>query len=98
MQSTSTRERYSPSSIVAGMLSPGLSNHSSNHTFTPPVVETAIQIQFSDLPRWNSVHHGLYFPKIRARYPHFELIPEIPPVVETFPPSPERLQLQLTAV
>ena len=67
------------------------------HLHAPPVVETAIQIQFSDLPRWNSVHHGLYFPKIRARYPHFELIPEIPPVVETFPPSPKRLQLQLTA-
>ncbi|KAF0179326.1 MAG: hypothetical protein FD161_1425 [Limisphaerales bacterium] len=35
MQSTSTRERSSPSSIFAGMLSPGLSTHSSNHTFTP---------------------------------------------------------------
>ena len=35
MQSTSTRERSSPSSIFAGMLSPGLITHSSNHTFTP---------------------------------------------------------------
>lgn len=35
MQSTSTRECSSPSSIFAGMLSPGLSTHSSNHTFSP---------------------------------------------------------------
>ncbi len=34
MQSTSTRECSSPSSIFAGMLSPGLSTHSSNHTFS----------------------------------------------------------------
>ena len=35
IQSTSTREHSSPSSIFAGMLSPGLSTHSSNHTFSP---------------------------------------------------------------
>jgi len=35
MQSTSTRECSSPASIVAGMLSPGLISHSSNHTFSP---------------------------------------------------------------
>ena len=41
MQSTSPRERSSPSSIFAvfdwffSMLSPGLSTHSSNHPFTP---------------------------------------------------------------
>jgi len=65
------------------------------HLQVPPIVEAAIQIQFSDLPRWSSVHHGLYFPKIRERFPHFDLIQEIPPVVETFPPSQRRLQLQL---
>ncbi len=35
MQSTSTRECSSPSSIFAGMLSPGLISHSSNHTRSP---------------------------------------------------------------
>ena len=35
MQSTNTRECSSPSSIFAGMLSPGLITHSSNHTFNP---------------------------------------------------------------
>jgi len=35
MQSTGTRECSRPSSVFAGMLSPGLSTHSSNHTFSP---------------------------------------------------------------
>lgn len=35
MQSTSTRERSNPSSILAGMLSPGRISHSSNQTLMP---------------------------------------------------------------
>ena len=35
MQSTSTRERSRPSSILAGMLSPGLTSQSSYHTLSP---------------------------------------------------------------
>jgi len=35
MHSTRTRERSNPSSIFAGMLSPGLSTHSSNQTRRP---------------------------------------------------------------
>jgi hypothetical protein len=37
MQSTNTRECSSPSSIFAGMLSPALITHSSNHTCNPSV-------------------------------------------------------------
>nr|WP_295444484.1 hypothetical protein [uncultured Thiodictyon sp.] len=37
MQSTNKRECSSPSSIFAGMLSPGLSTHSSNQTLSPSV-------------------------------------------------------------
>jgi hypothetical protein len=35
MDSARTRVRWGPSSIFAGMLSPGWISHSSNHTFTP---------------------------------------------------------------
>ena len=35
MHNTDTRERSSPSSILAGMLSPALISHSSNHTRSP---------------------------------------------------------------
>ena len=62
----------------------------------PPVVETALQIQFSDLPHWSTIHHGLYYPLIRERFPTFRHLQEIPPVVETFPPHRKRLQFQLT--
>lgn len=62
----------------------------------PPVVETALQIQFSDLPHWSTLHHGLYFPLIRERFPKFTHIQEIPPVVETFPPHRKRIQFQLS--
>ncbi len=62
----------------------------------PPVVETALQIQFSDLPHWGTIHHGLYYPCIRDRFPNFRHLQELPPVVETFPPRAKRLQFQLT--
>lgn len=61
----------------------------------PPVVETALQIQFSDLPHWSTVHHGLYFPLVQERFPKFKHTREIPPVVETFPPFAKRIQFQL---
>jgi len=49
MQSTSTRERSSPSSILAGMLSPHLSTHSSNHTFTPSARNRSASGRTTDL-------------------------------------------------
>lgn len=66
------------------------------HLQNPPVVETALQIQFSDLPHWSTLHHGLYYSEIRERFPKFTHIQEIPPVVETFPPYRKRLQFQLS--
>ena len=59
-----------------------------------PVVETALQIQFSDLPGWSTLYPGLYYPYIRERFPIFTHLPEIPPTVETFPASPKQLQFQ----
>jgi uncharacterized protein (TIGR04255 family) len=66
------------------------------HLQKPPVVETALQIQFSDLPHWGTVHHGLYYQLIRERFPKFRHLQELPPVVETFPPHRKRLQFQLS--
>ena len=63
----------------------------------PPVVETALQIQFSDLPHWSTIHHGLFYPLVRERFPKFKHTQEIPPVIETFPTFPRRIQFQLSA-
>lgn len=65
------------------------------HLKNAPVVETALQIQFSDLPGWSTLHHGLYYPYIRERFPTFTHLQEIPPTVETFPASPKQLQFRL---
>ena len=60
----------------------------------PPVVETVLTVQFSDLPNWKSIHHGLYYEHIRDKYPEFEQIAEIPPIIESFPPVPRRMMLE----
>jgi len=63
---------------------------------SPPVVETAITVQFADLANWKSVHHGLYFERVRDRFPDFEQISELAPIIESFPPAPRQLKIQLS--
>jgi len=63
---------------------------------TPPVVETVLGVQFADLARWTTVHHGLFFSRIRDQFPKFRLIPEQPAIVETFPPSPRGIRFGIT--
>lgn len=53
--------------------------------YNAPVVETGLSIQFSDLPNWQSVHHGLYYELIRSRYPKFQQVIEQPPIILSFP-------------
>ncbi|MEZ6101494.1 MAG: TIGR04255 family protein [Pirellulaceae bacterium] len=64
---------------------------------SPPVVETVLGIQFADLARWTSVHHGLFYSRIRNEFPKFRLMPEQPALVETFPLSPREIRLGLTS-
>lgn len=63
----------------------------------PPVVEVALGIQFKELVGFNSTHFGLYFERIRSRFPIAEEQPRIDPIDERFPravPLP-RLQFQI---
>ncbi|MCA9126872.1 MAG: TIGR04255 family protein [Planctomycetales bacterium] len=62
----------------------------------PPVVETVLGIQFADLARWSTVHHGLFFSRIRADFPKFRLMPEQPAIVESFPATPRGIRFGLT--
>ena len=62
-----------------------------------PVVETALQVQFSDVPHWTSVRLGLLHPLIESEYGEFKDIPEMPPILETFPPCPKKLQFQIVS-
>jgi uncharacterized protein (TIGR04255 family) len=51
----------------------------------PPVVEVAIGVQFPDV--LNPVHLGLYYQKIKARFPKMQVVPPLPAMFETFPLS-----------
>lgn len=61
-----------------------------------PVVETVLTVQFADLANWKSIHHGLYSSHIREKYPDFEQIGEIPPIVESFPPVRRQFTIEFS--
>ena len=50
----------------------------------PPVVETYLGVQFAPLGRFSIPNFGLYWAKIRDRYPEFQIQPALGPVVERF--------------
>lgn len=54
----------------------------------PPVVETVIGVQFPEFPGFRSIHFGLYWGKIKDRYPRFEDKPRLGVIHESFPPKP----------
>lgn len=62
----------------------------------PPVAETSLTIQFSDLPEWSSLHHGLYYLTLKDRFPVYRQRPAVPPLLLPFPLVPNIRQLQIT--
>lgn len=48
----------------------------------PPVIETVLSAQFERLPALRSVHFGLFWGRIRDRFPESEEHPALAPVVE----------------
>jgi len=53
----------------------------------PPVVETSLGIQFSDLSGWSLLHHGLFYSAISERFPIYKAREPFPVLIETFPIS-----------
>lgn len=62
----------------------------------PPVIETVLGVQFAPLPLLVP-HYGLYWSKIRARFPETETQPPLGQVVEHFgtPLSPPTVGIEL---
>jgi uncharacterized protein (TIGR04255 family) len=63
----------------------------------PPLVETALSVQFERLPSVRSVHFGLFWRLVRDRYPTSQEHPPLSPVVEQFAEpqfQPARLQFE----
>ena len=61
----------------------------------PPVVEVAISVQFETLAGLQLVDFGLFWDRIRTRYPRTQQHPPIPPVVELFGGQTQRLQFRV---
>ena len=57
----------------------------------PPVVETALSVQFGPLPLLKTAHLGLLWSDYREAFPRSEERPPLDPVVEQFPESASAL-------
>jgi uncharacterized protein (TIGR04255 family) len=64
----------------------------------PPVTEVVLSIQFATLPALRSVHAGLYWQKLRAKYPKTSERGPIPPSFETFGGTPTTPAFQVQAL
>ncbi|MCH8342749.1 MAG: TIGR04255 family protein [Planctomycetes bacterium] len=61
----------------------------------PPVVETALGIQFAELADFKTSHFGLFYEHIRDRYPIVKDQPRLDPIIETFPKAPRIPQFKV---
>ncbi len=50
----------------------------------PPVIETVLGVQFRPLSNFSIPHIGLYWAKIREKYPDYEVQPPLGQVIEEF--------------
>lgn len=61
----------------------------------PPVIETLLGVQFVPLETLSVLHFGLFWARVRERYPRYQIQPPLDPAVEEFDLSPKTRQLQL---
>ena len=61
----------------------------------PPVIETALGIQFNHLQRFSAVHYGAFHEAIRDDFPHSEDQSPLPAIIEKFPRLPESVTLDV---
>jgi uncharacterized protein (TIGR04255 family) len=53
----------------------------------PPLSEVAVGVQFGT-PHLTPVHLGLYYQRVKERFPTVQVYPPLPPAFETFGPAP----------
>jgi len=51
----------------------------------PPVVETVLSLQFERLTAIQTVHLGLFWHRVKRRFPKTEERPALPQAIERFP-------------
>ena len=55
----------------------------------PPVIEVVLGVQFSSLQGFSNLHFGLFYSKIRADFPKYEIKPPLDPIIEHFGQKPK---------
>lgn len=45
----------------------------------PPVIETALSVEFPRVPNWRIPHYGLLWSQLKERFPGFDIMAPIPP-------------------
>lgn len=67
--------------------------------YSPPVVETVLSLQFEKLTAFRAVHFGLFWQRLKDRFPKSEEQPPLFPVFERFPePIPPSGQVQFETI
>jgi uncharacterized protein (TIGR04255 family) len=61
-----------------------MAHASSAQTKRPPLVETALSVQFELLPKFHNVHLGLFWEKLGSDWPNVEDAPPLEPQFERF--------------
>lgn len=61
---------------------------------SPPVVETVLSVQFEKLIALQAVHLGLFWRKMKDRFPKTEQRPALAPIIERFPEPVSRGHVQ----
>jgi uncharacterized protein (TIGR04255 family) len=65
----------------------------------PPVVETVLSLQFEKLPAMRAVHFGLFWSKVKERFPKTEEQAPLLPTIERFPePMPPGGQIRFESI
>jgi uncharacterized protein (TIGR04255 family) len=67
---------------------------------SPPVIETALGVEFKPLDSWSIPHFGLFWERIREEFPSYTVQPPLASQIETFSqgpaiPGPYQMDFQL---
>lgn len=64
----------------------------------PPVIETVLSVQFEALQAFSTVHFGLFWEKVRNRFPETKDHPALPPAIEQQQDSASVARMRFEAV
>lgn len=64
----------------------------------PPVIETVLSVQFEALQTFSTIHFGLFWDKVRNRFPETKDHPALPPTIEKQQDSALMARMRFEAV